>query len=148
MFGVGAVFDLLRRAGFAGDRVILHRRTGRRSIGRHHGLERLDHQFIRDIADDLPHALGRVLLHHVPVAVFEAVHQHRPHEHLQPRHRDALSHRDLRDGHLAPVFDRIQNSPDFTWQRDARALAETKIPHVIVKPVFPEADADFRGADV
>ena len=37
---------------------------------------------------------------------------------------------------------------DFARQRDARALAKTKIPRVIVKPVFAEADADFGRADV
>ncbi len=37
---------------------------------------------------------------------------------------------------------------DFARQRNSRALAETKIPRVIVKPVFPEPDADFGRADV
>ena len=160
MFGVGAILDFLRRAGLARAGVIFHRRAGRCAVRRHDGFERLNHQFIRGFANNLPHALRRVLLHHVPIAVFETIHQHRPHEpavvcqrahghdHLQPRHRDPLSHRNLRDGNFAPIFHRIQNSPGFARQRNARALAKTKIPRVIVKPALTQADADLRRADV
>ena len=37
---------------------------------------------------------------------------------------------------------------DFARQRDAGALAETKVPGVLVEPFFAEADADFGRADV
>ena len=58
---------------------------------------------------------GLILDHNFAVRVLQTVHQHRAHQHavvgdgahghdhLQRRDGDALAHRDLRDGNLAPV---------------------------------------------
>ena len=49
---------------------------------------------------------------------------------------------------LVQFFTGCKMSPDFARQRNARALAETKVPRVTVKPVLAQADADLRRADV
>jgi len=89
------------------------------------------------------------------VAVLQPVHQHRPHQHpfvsdsahrhrhLQLRHRNTVAHRNLGDGHLGPLLDRMHNPAHLPLEWQSRPGAEAEVTNVIVEPVLPEPDADL-----